>query len=362
MAQGRVSLLLHPVQCFKGRKLTKLIKSATGTTYVSPPALPGDNVSTLTVTTDGVFKTDIKIDKTEKKKKDTTPPTASPTMLISLAATTLLSTLSSMFLINDLNRRVRSLEDAPNSIRRELIPSYPFQGFEVDALNPNKLKEKDDTFFRAINNPSNPLNEITKALRALSDYAKPRVVRISDNDSSGSGFIYSQDGIIITNHHVVDSGNKSVTVTFFDSSTKQGKVIGFDSTRDIAIIKVSATNLPTLKLATEEPKSGELAMALGNPLGLGWSNTLGVVSNSKRYIPPEGGIFPFLFSKKNVIQLDLPIVPGNSGGPVLNMQGEVIGIAEASIWGVGLENTSFCVPAYELREVIPKLIEAGKSK
>ncbi|HBU30387.1 MAG TPA: protease Do, partial [Thiobacillus sp.] len=135
---------------------------------------------------------------------------------------------------------------------------------------------------------------------------------------AGSGFIVSSDGYILTNAHVV-KGADEVVVKLIDKRTFNAKVVGADSRTDVAVIKITASNLPAVKLGDPARlRVGEAVAAIGSPFGFENSVTAGIVSAKGRSLPSESYV-PY-------IQTDVPINPGNSGGPLFNMRGEVIGI------------------------------------
>ena len=138
--------------------------------------------------------------------------------------------------------------------------------------------------------------------------------------SVGSGFVYDEDGHIITNHHVIDDAIK-ITVTFLDGESYAAEIVGSDADLDLAVLKVNSRNsyLHHLELgSSSELKVGQQVVAIGNPFGLSGSMTSGIVSQIGRLLPQESG-----YSIPNVIQTDAAINPGNSGGPLLNMNGDV---------------------------------------
>ena len=175
--------------------------------------------------------------------------------------------------------------------------------------------------------------------------------------SMGSGFVYSDDGYIITNNHVVDDAGK-VTVTFLDGESYLAKIIGTDADLDLAVLKVepSSTYLNPLIIGdSSKLKVGEEIAAIGNPFGLSGSMTSGIVSQMGRLLPQDSG-----YSIPDVIQTDAAINPGNSGGPLLNMKGEVIGINTAIQSATGeFTGVGFAVPSNTVKKVIPSLIENG---
>jgi serine protease Do len=153
----------------------------------------------------------------------------------------------------------------------------------------------------------------------------------------GSGFIVSSDGTILTNAHVV-SGASEVTVRLTDRREYIAKVIGIDTKSDVAVIRIAAKNLPTVKVGdTHSLKVGEWVVAIGAPFGFENSVTAGIVSAKGRSLP-DSGLVPF-------IQTDVPINPGNSGGPLFNMRGEVVGInSQIYTRSGGYQGVSFSIP------------------
>jgi len=193
------------------------------------------------------------------------------------------------------------------------------------------------------------------------------VVQITDSNEAdvfesrlGSGFIYDDNGHIITNYHVVGSGNK-LDVTFPDGSVYSASLIGSDPSADIAVLYVegvSKEKLVSLSLAdSSKVRVGERVAAIGNPFGLSGSLSTGIVSGVGRQIPAqeEEG-----FKIPGIIQTDAPINPGNSGGPLLNMNGEVIGMNSAIYSTNGqFVGVGFAVPSNTIAQVVPSLITKG---
>ncbi len=170
----------------------------------------------------------------------------------------------------------------------------------------------------------------------------------------GSGFVISSNGQILTNSHVVNNAD-TVTVSFSDGRSLEGKVVGEDPLTDIAVIQVQANNLPTVELATSaQVQPGQWAIAIGNPLGLQETVTVGVVSGIDRSSSDIG------VSDKRVgfIQTDAAINPGNSGGPLLNARGQVIGINTAIIQGA--QGLGFAIPIDTAKRVAEQLITKGR--
>jgi len=170
----------------------------------------------------------------------------------------------------------------------------------------------------------------------------------------GSGFVIDTSGRILTNAHVVDEAD-TVTVSFQDGRILEGKVLGKDPVTDVAVIQVQADNLPTVVLGnSDKVRQGQWAIAIGNPLGLQESVTVGVVSGTERSSLAIG----IPDKRIGFIQTDAAINPGNSGGPLLNARGEVIGINTAIIRGS--QGLGFAIPINAARQIAQQLIATGK--
>ncbi|GAB3105965.1 DegQ family serine endoprotease [Aestuariicella hydrocarbonica] len=174
--------------------------------------------------------------------------------------------------------------------------------------------------------------------------------------SMGSGFIVSADGYILTNNHVVD-GADEIQVRLSDRREYSATVVGSDERSDLALLKVDATGLPTLKFAKDDDlKVGQWVLAIGSPFGLDFSASAGIVSAIGRSIPSERNenYVPF-------IQTDVAINPGNSGGPLFNLDGEVVGInSQIYTRSGGSIGLSFAIPVSVAREVVSQLKEKGR--
>ena len=169
----------------------------------------------------------------------------------------------------------------------------------------------------------------------------------------GSGFIISADGYLLTNAHVVAQASE-VTVKLTDKREFKAKVIGFDRKTDVALIKIDASNLPVVKLGSaSETKVGEWVVAIGSPFGFDNTVTAGIVSAKSRELPDEAYV-PFL-------QTDVAVNPGNSGGPLFNMNGEVIGInSQIYSRSGGYQGLSFAIPIDVALSVKDQLQKSGK--
>ena len=169
----------------------------------------------------------------------------------------------------------------------------------------------------------------------------------------GSGFILRDDGIVLTNVHVVD-GADEVTVRLTDKREFKAKVLGVDKATDVAVLKIDARNLPTLKIgSTANVRVGEWVLAIGSPFSFENSTTAGIISAKSRSLPDENYV--------SFIQTDVAVNPGNSGGPLFNMAGEVIGI-NSQIYSRtgGYQGLSFAILIDVAMKVEDQIVQHGK--
>ncbi len=177
--------------------------------------------------------------------------------------------------------------------------------------------------------------------------------------ASGSGFIFTDDGYILTNYHVVEDSD-TITVSMYDGSTYAGRLIGYDRGNDIAVLKIEAENLvPVVLGSADSTNVGDTVVAIGNPLGeLTFSLTAGAISAKEREITMSTG------STMLLMQTDCAINSGNSGGALFNLYGEVIGITNAKYSGnpasqVSIDNIGFAIPIDKARSIAESIIEKG---
>ncbi len=212
-----------------------------------------------------------------------------------------------------------------------------------------------------------PLEALEQPLQAIYQQVKPSVVHIRvrsgqgllAQESTGSGFVYDQEGHIVTNHHVVE-GAAATRVTFSDGSEFPARIVGTDPDSDLAVIRVDAPTAllrPTALGDSRAVRPGQLAIAIGNPFGLEGTMTLGIVSAVGRVIRP--GSRPY--SIPNMIQTDAPINPGNSGGPLLDSRGQVIGVNTMIFSQSGTSSgVGFAIPINTVKRIVPVLIAQGR--
>jgi putative serine protease PepD len=193
-------------------------------------------------------------------------------------------------------------------------------------------------------------------IAAIYTAASRGVVSIGTGSGSGTGFVLDDDGTIVTNAHVVGSASE-VRIRFAGDETVTGTVRGVDRSSDLAVVRVDPSDtgrLQPLRLAdSDRVRTGQLAVAIGSPLGLDQTATAGIVSGTGRHIQAPDG-----FQIDSVIQTDAPINPGNSGGPLLDAQGRVIGVNSQIATGSGGNGNigiGFAVPATTVADVVPRL-------
>lgn len=201
-------------------------------------------------------------------------------------------------------------------------------------------------------------NSVVQITTSVPPITAPNPDREQENQTAlGSGFVYDENGHIVTNNHVVANA-RIVDITFIDGNRYTANVTGRDVYSDLAVLKIvenftQGELAPPLTLGnSSELKVGDQVVAIGNPFGLEGSITTGIVSQTGRLLPlEETG-----FSVPDAIQTDALINPGNSGGPLLNMKAEVIGVNTAGIFP---GNIGFAVPSNAVQRIVPVLIEAG---
>ena len=212
------------------------------------------------------------------------------------------------------------------------------------------------------------------SISAIAAKVQPSVVQLNvtggQESGTGSGFIISSDGYIVTNNHVagVAAQGGSIEVAFSDGSTAQGKLVGANADYDIAVVKVDKTGLPALTLGDSSALAvGDSVIAIGSPLGLSGTVTTGIVSALNRPVT-AGGAETGTTSYIDAIQTDAAINPGNSGGPLLDGNGNVIGVNSA-IATMGSDGTSqtgsiglgFAIPIDTAKRVADEIVKTGSA-
>lgn len=223
------------------------------------------------------------------------------------------------------------------------------------------------------NNTTYNVENVENPVVAVAKIAGPSVVGVSvkyyeqsfwgqlaEGESEGSGIIYSDDGYIITNYHVIEeainSSSAAVKITLSNEEEYEAEIVGTDDVTDLALLKIDAKGLSAAKFgSSSELNVGEMAVAIGNPLGkeFAGSVTVGYISALHRSITSDGRTY-------NVLQTDAAINPGNSGGALVNSKSEVIGINTAKINDTSVEGLGFAIPSDDALKIIEELKVSGK--
>ncbi len=227
-----------------------------------------------------------------------------------------------------------------------------------------------DTALQAPALPEEPVNALQTQVEAVYDQAGSAVVNVTSvtyvhdfffnpvpQEGTGSGFIYDQEGHIITNFHVVENAQE-LSVGLADGRTYAAELVGQDPTNDLAVIRINSDDLPEpIPLGdSADLRVGRFVVAIGNPFGLEGTLTVGVISSLGRVIQGPDGRFI-----GEVIQTDAAINPGNSGGPLLDLSGRVIGVNSQIVSPSGASaGVGFAVPSNTARRVVPELISHGR--
>lgn len=207
------------------------------------------------------------------------------------------------------------------------------------------------------------LDAYSRAVVGVVDKVGPAVVSIGvrkrtrspryGQEGAGSGVIIAPDGFVLTNHHVVE-GAEDVQVRLTDGRSFSAHLVGSDPATDLAVVRAEASNLPTAELGDSDSlRVGQLVIAIGNPLGFQSTVSTGVISALGRALRSQAGRLI-----ENVIQTDVPLNPGNSGGPLVDSRGRVIGINTAMIFMA--QGISFAVPVNTVKWVVGELVTRGK--
>ncbi|WP_442923267.1 HhoA/HhoB/HtrA family serine endopeptidase [Microcoleus sp. A2-D3] len=251
------------------------------------------------------------------------------------------------------------------------IKAEPSNTAPISALPANILPSQDSNFVTKVVQEVGPavvrINSSRTVKNQVPDEIPEQFRRFFGSESpiqpgnrvergSGSGFVFGSDGRILTNAHVVD-GADTVTVKLKDGREFVGKVLGVDTVTDVAVVKIEATNLPVVSLGkSEEIQPGEWAIAIGNPLGLDNTVTVGIISATGRSSADVG----VPDKRVSFIQTDAAINPGNSGGPLLNQRGQVIGMNTAIIQGA--QGLGFAIPIDRAQQIADQLVTTGKAE
>jgi S1-C subfamily serine protease len=234
-------------------------------------------------------------------------------------------------------------------------PAYQLPAVEAPAIPADVLSRVDadeQVNIRVYAGVNKSVVNITTASQSMSLFGE------ETSSGTGSGFVIDKQGHILTNYHVVE-GAESVQVTLYDGSSHEAKVVGEDASNDVAVVKIDAPADRLVPVAMGDSSKvvvGMKVLALGNPFGLERTLTTGIVSALDRSIKAKNGRMI-----KGIIQTDAAVNPGNSGGPLLNSRGQVIGMNTAILSQVGQSaGISFAVPINSILRILKPLIEFGR--
>ena len=254
--------------------------------------------------------------------------------------------------------QVAQAQRAPQAARPAAVQTLPdfttiVEGNKAAVVNITstlKAKASDEDVAEGIDE-DDPFYEFFRRFQGQGQGRMPQQPRM--RQGMGSGFIVEPTGVILTNAHVVE-GADEVRVRLSDRREFKGKVLGLDHQSDIAVVKIDATGLPVVKLGDPaQVRVGEWVLAIGSPFGFDNTATVGIVSATSRSLP-DGTYVPF-------IQTDAAVNPGNSGGPLFNMRGEVIGInSQIYSRSGGYQGIAFAIPINVAAQVKEQLVKYGK--
>ena len=225
----------------------------------------------------------------------------------------------------------------------------PGRGQSAPAIRSDSDEDLLDAYSRAV---VGVVEKVGPAVVSIAVKKQSRSRRI-EGEGAGSGVVIAQDGFVLTNNHVIERANE-VEVELTDGSTFPAQVVGADPATDLAVVRTGASGLPTAELGDSSSlRVGQLVIAIGNPMGFESTVSTGVISALGRALrSPSGRLI------ENVIQTDVPLNPGNSGGPLVDSRGRVIGINTAMLSMA--QGISFAVPVNTARWVAGELLTRGK--
>jgi len=241
-------------------------------------------------------------------------------------------------------------------IMANVTPKEPIVTENVN-LEQSNISLEGEIIIDDANQNSNISTSAVVGIAVEKRYGNQWTQKLGNNWSVGSGFIVDAGGYIVTNYHVVGNTDSEVYVTLYGGDTVKGRTVWGNSDLDLAIVKIEVAGLPYMKLADSKNITiGELVYAIGNPLGFEFQRTVtsGIVSGKNRSINVNGSYM------EDLIQTDASINSGNSGGPLINKKGEVIGINTIKVESA--EGIGFAIPINQIKPIIEKIKETGEFK
>ena len=248
--------------------------------------------------------------------------------------------------MNEIRDRVSTVDTRVTEVNKERIDSDNKLLGVIADLEKTSASQIED-----LNLQLKDVKIKSKDFSAIIDDILPSVVGIVAGQSLGSGAIVTEDGFVITNYHVVSSGTSNIQVFMSDSSVYSAQIIGYNSPMDVAVLKINGNNFNYLQFTdSKNVNIGEKVIAVGNPYGLSFSVTEGIVSAVNREGPNGLSVYT---------QTDVPINPGNSGGPLINLNQEIVGINNFKVGEA--EGLGFALQADAAKQVAFAIIDEYKS-
>jgi len=248
--------------------------------------------------------------------------------------------------MNEIRDRVSTVDTRVTEVNKERIDSDNKLLGVIADLEKTSASQIED-----LNLQLKDVKIKSKDFSAIIDDILPSVVGIVAGQSLGSGAIVTEDGFVITNYHVVSSGTSNIQVFMSDSSVYSAQLIGYNSPMDVAVLKINGNNFNYLQFTdSKNVNIGEKVIAVGNPYGLSFSVTEGIVSAVNREGPNGLSVYT---------QTDVPINPGNSGGPLINLNQEIVGINNFKVGEA--EGLGFALQADAAKQVAFAIIDEYKS-
>ena len=279
---------------------------------------------------------------------------------MSIKKLVIISVIASATIVSGCNTGLLGAQEAPSVNQPAQAPPAPVvvEGMRtsyadiVEKTSPAVVRIEAEQKPTKASLPQGPADDFFKQFQMPQQNRRPQVER-----GVGSGVIVSADGSILTNHHVVDGANK-ITVLMSDNKSYAAKIVGTDQPSDLAVLKIEGENLPFLNLGNSDSvRVGDIVLAIGNPLGIGQTVTAGIISAKGRRTGLSDGSF------EDFLQTDAPINRGNSGGALVNLNGELIGVnSQILSGGAGGGNIgiAFSIPSNMAKSVMEQLIKDGR--